>query len=205
MGRERELAVLQAGLEDALAGRGRLFLLAGEPGIGKSRLADELASGAKQRGAKVLGPLLGGGRAPPYWPWVQGIRTYLRETDHERLRAHLGTAAVDMAQMLPELRELFPDLPDPPPLEPEAARFRLFDATTSFLERVADTQPLVVVLDDLHAADTPSLLLLEFLAAELAVARILLIGTYRDVELGIDHPLSETLVQLGRQATSGST
>ena len=202
VGRDRELLLLQAGLEDALAGRGRLFLLAGEPGIGKSRLADELASGAKQRGAKVLwGRCWEAGGAPPYWPWVQGIRTYLRETDHERLRAHLGTAAVDIAQMLPELRELFPDLPEPPALEPEAARFRLFDATTAFLERAADTQPLVVVLDDLHAADTPSLLLLEFLAAELAVARILLIGTYRDIELGIDHPLAETLVQLARQAS----
>ena len=112
-----------------------------------------------------MGPLLAA--EPAHWPWGSA-RTSVRPTTSGC--AHLGTAAVDPARMPRELRELFPDLPDPPPLEPEAARFRLFDATTSFLERVADTQPLVVVLDDLHATDTPSLLLLEFLAAELAVA-----------------------------------
>ena len=96
-------------LEDALAGRGRLVLLAGEPGIGKSRLADELMGQARARGARVIvGRCWEAGGAPPYWPWVQSLRAYVRETEPDALREQLGAGAADLAQLLPELRELFP-------------------------------------------------------------------------------------------------
>lgn len=200
VGRERELEELLAGLENAFSGHGGLFLLGGEPGIGKSRLADELASEARERGAQVLwGRCWEAGGAPAYWPWVQSIRSYIRDRDPEGVRVQMGSGLPDIAQMLPELRELFPDVPVPLPVESESARFRLFDSTTAFLRNAARAQPLVLVLDDLHAADTPSLLLLRFVAAELAESRIVLIGAYRDIDVEPDHPLAATAAELARE------
>ena len=200
VGREPELAELVAGLEDAFAGRGRLFLLAGEPGIGKSRLAEELIAHARARGARVLvGRCWEAGGAPAYWPWVQSLRAYVRESDTAELRSQLGAGAVDLAQIVPELRQHFPDLPEPPSLESEGARFRLFDATAEFLRNASDSRPILLVLDDLHAADTPSLLLLQFLARELGSSRMLLLGAYRDVDPVPGRPLAEMLAEVARE------
>jgi class 3 adenylate cyclase/tetratricopeptide (TPR) repeat protein len=199
VGRERELVDLEASLEEALSGRGCVVLLAGEPGIGKSRLADELAGRARDRGARVLsGRCWEAGGAPAYWPWVQSIRSYVHEVEPERVRAELGAGAAIIAQMLPELRGLFPDLPEPTPVESEEARFRLFDAAAAFLRNAASRRPLVLLLDDLHAADVPSLLLLQFVAGDLRGTPILVLGTYRDIELDRDHPLRRTLAELAR-------
>jgi DNA-binding SARP family transcriptional activator len=200
VGRERELAGLVAGLDDAFAGRGRLFLLAGEPGIGKSRLADELIAQARARGARVLvGRCWEAGGAPAHWPWVQSLRGYVREADPAALRAQLGAGAAELAHILPELRERFPDLPQPPSLESEAARFRLFDAAAEFVRRASESRPIVLVLDDLHAADAPSLLLLRFLARQLGSTRILLLCAYRDVDPLLGQPLTEMLVEVARE------
>jgi DNA-binding SARP family transcriptional activator/tetratricopeptide (TPR) repeat protein len=200
VGRERELSELAAGLDDALAGRGSLILLAGEPGIGKSRLADELAGRARARGAQVLvGRCWEAGGAPAYWPWVQLLRAYVREAQPDALRAQAGAGAADLAQIVPELRERFPDLPAPRSAEPEAARFRLFDAAAELLRRASQNRPLVLILDDLHAADSPSLLLLRFLARELGSTHILVLGAYRDVDPSPGDALSETLAELGRE------
>ena len=201
VGRGSELAELIAGLEDAFAGRGRLFLLVGEPGIGKSRLAEEVMRRARVRGARVLvGRCWEAGGAPAYWPWVQALRAQVREDETAALRAHLGTGAEQLAQVLPELRQRFPDLPDPPsPSEPEAARFRLFDATAQFLRNSSEARPILLVLDDLHAADAPSLLFLRFLARELQSTHILLLAAYRDVDPIPGRPLTETLTELARE------
>jgi predicted ATPase/DNA-binding SARP family transcriptional activator len=200
IGRERELEQLSAGLDDSFAGRGRLFLIAGEPGVGKTRLADELIARARARGARILiGRCWEAGGAPAYWPWVQSLRAYLYETEAEIVRAQLGGGASDLAQLLPELRELFPDLPDSPGLESESARFRLFEAASSFVRSAAKTRPLVLVLDDLHAADHPSLLLLQFLARELGESRLLVVGAYRNVDPTPTDSLSETLTELVRE------
>ena len=200
VGRERELAELAGGLDDAFAGRGRLFLLAGEPGIGKSRLAEELSAHAAARGAQVLvGRCWEAGGAPAYWPWVQSLRAYVREAESDLLRTQLGAGAADLAQIVPELRERYPDLPETRSLDAEAARFRLFDAAAEFLRRASQSRPLVLVLDDLHAADAPSLLLLRFLARELGSTHILLIGAYRDVDPSPGQPLTETLVEVTRE------
>jgi DNA-binding SARP family transcriptional activator len=200
VGRERELTEFRTAFGDALAGRMSLFLIAGEPGIGKSRLADELTSLAQARGAKVCwGRCWEAGGAPAYWPWVQALRTYIRDGDDERIRKELEPGAADIAQMLPELHELFPDLPPAPSLDPEGARFRLFDSTASFLRAAGEAQPIVLVFDDLHAADQPSLLLLEFLARSLREARIVVVGAYRDTETGTDHALSEAVAEVRRE------
>jgi DNA-binding SARP family transcriptional activator len=199
VGRASELAELLVGLDQVLSGAGRLFLVAGEPGIGKSRLTEELAAHAVARGARVLvGRCWEAGGAPAYWPWVQALRVSLRDADSAVLRSQLGSGATELARLLPELRERFRDLPEPPSLESEAARFRLFDAVAEFLRKASESGPIVLVLDDLHAADAPSLLLLRFVAGGLGHTPILIIGCYRDTE--VEAALAEALVDLSRQA-----
>jgi tetratricopeptide (TPR) repeat protein len=199
VGRERELAALTAGLDGALAGRGALFLVSGEPGIGKSRLTDELAARAGAREARVLsGRCWEAGGAPAYWPWVQSLRSYVRGLDEEALRSQLGRSAAHLAQLVPEAGDFSPEPARTAGVDPETARFRLFEAVADFLRKGGEARPLVLVLDDLHAADTPSLLLLQFLAAELADARLLVVGAYRDVDPTLHDPLSSALGALAR-------
>ena len=201
VGRQREMGELKAALEDTLSGRGRMVTLVGEPGIGKTRTATELATYAGLRGAQVLwGRCYEDVGAPPYWPWVQVIRSYVRESEPEQLRSEMGAGAADIAEIVSDVRERLPDLRPSPELDdPEQTRFRLFDSVAAFLKGASRTQPLVLMLDDLHWADKPSLLLLEFVARELAGARLLLVGTYRDVELNRRHPLAQSLGELTRE------
>ncbi|MCI0896183.1 MAG: ATP-binding protein, partial [Chloroflexi bacterium] len=131
VGRRREMADLKAALDDALSGHGQMVMLAGEPGIGKTRIAQELASYAEQRGAQVLwGWCYEGEGAPPYWPWVQLMRAYVQQAGAEQLIAEMGPGAADIAEIVAEIRGKLPDLGTPPVLEPEPARFRLFDSIT---------------------------------------------------------------------------
>ncbi len=201
VGREREQAELVSALEDALDGRGRLVLVVGEPGIGKSRLADEVMAQATARGARVIvGRCWEAGGAPAYWPWVQALRAYARGTEPEILREQLGMGAGDLAQLLPELRDLFPDLPVPPAPESEGARFRLFEAAAAFLRSASEVGPLVLVLDDLHAADDPSLLMLRFIAREMASTHLLVVCALRDVDPTLSEPLTLALAELARES-----
>jgi DNA-binding SARP family transcriptional activator len=196
VGRERELAALVAGLDEAFAGRGRLFLLSGEPGIGKTRLAEELAAHARARGARILiGRCWEAGGAPAYWPWIQALRGHVRDTDADVLREQLGAGAADLVQLMPGL----PELRDVSAADPEGARFRLFDACSEFLRRAARGRPIVLVLDDLHAADEPSLLLLRFLARELGSSRLLVLCAYRDVDPVPAGRLAQTLAAIARE------
>jgi len=203
VGRTRELAELTQALEASTTGtgRGQLVLLAGEPGIGKTRLTEELATIARQRATTVLvGRCWEGDGAPAFWPWVQITRAYLQHGDPETLAANLGAGAPAIAQVIPEVRERLPHLPALSEIEPAQARFRFFDSFTLLLKRMATTRPILLVLDDLHWADTPSLLLLQFLARELTDTRVLVVGTYRDTEVDRTHPLSEVLGALARES-----
>lgn len=200
VGREAEMVELKAQLDDALSGRARLVMLVGEPGIGKTRTADELATYAALRGAQVLwGRCYEGEGAPAYWPWVQIIRSYVHDRDPKTLVSEMGPGAADIAQVVSEVRDRLPGLPEPPALDPDSARFRLFDSVSTFLRNATRSRPLVLVIDDLHWADQPSLRLLHFLAREVREARLLVVGTYRDVELRRDHPLQATLAELNRE------
>jgi DNA-binding SARP family transcriptional activator len=200
VGRDRELTELVAGLDDAFAGRGCVALVSGEPGIGKSRLADALIEHARSRGAGALpGRAWEAGGAPAYWPWIQAIRVHLRDAEPEALRAQLASDAPVLAQIVPELHDLLPGLEEPPPLEGEGARFRLFEAVRRFLHRAAEDRPLVLVLDDLHAADEPSLLLLQFVARGLEDSRLLIVAAYRDVDPTLRDPMTSTLAELVRE------
>jgi eukaryotic-like serine/threonine-protein kinase len=197
VGREAELAQLRDAADETLAGHGRSVLIAGEPGIGKTRTAEELATYAQVRGANVhWGRCHEDEGAPAYWPWVQVIRSYVRSADPVALAWEMGSGAADIARVVPEVAERVGEVSAPDEAEDEAARFRLFDSISGFLASASTSRPLVIVLDDLHWADEPSLLLLQFLARGLGDARLLLIGTYRDVELGRHHPLSRMLGEL---------
>jgi hypothetical protein len=161
VGRERELGELIMGLEDSCGGRGRLFLLVGEPGIGKSRLAEELIARAEARGTRVLiGRCWEAGGAPAYWPWTQVLSALVHQVEPERLRGQLAQDGAELVRLVPELRERLPDLPAPTGPDGEGARFRLLAAVAAFLRSCASSRPLAIFLDDLHAADEPSLLLL---------------------------------------------
>ncbi len=201
VGRAGELAALTADLDAAVGGHGGVVLVAGEPGIGKTRLAEELAARATVRGAVVLwGRCWEGAGAPAFWPWVQVIRGYVQvqAEDLASLRHDLGAGAADIAQLVPAVHDRIPDLPAPPPLEPEAARFRLFDSLAGFLRTAAARRPLVLVLDDLHWADVPSLALLRFMSRELNGTGPLVVGSYRHTEVDQGHPLLGAVADLTR-------
>jgi hypothetical protein len=199
VGRRAQLERLAAAAEDALAGRGRLVLLAGEPGIGKTRLAEEAAGYAVRRGAAVLwGRCSEGEGAPPYWPWVQVVRAHLQSLDEEAARAQLGAGAAEVARIVRAVREHVPDVGEPEDTGPEDARFRFMESTAALLRRAAAEQPLVLVLDDLHWADQASLILLDFLAHELAAAPVCIVATYRDARLPRGHPFAEFLGEARR-------
>ncbi|MEA2422578.1 MAG: eukaryotic-like serine/threonine-protein kinase, partial [Thermoleophilaceae bacterium] len=202
VGREQEVLRLQQALEETFEGRGRLMMLVGEPGIGKTRTAQELGTYARVRGARVLvGRSYEGEGAPAYWPWLQMARAYIHDADPETLVPDLGPGASDIAQVIDDLQDLVPGLAASASqsLEPEQARFRFFDSITAFLKNAAQREPLVLFLDDLHWADAPSLRLLQFIARELSGSRLLVVGTYRDVALGRRHPLSQALADLSRE------
>src|SRR6266542_4988417 len=205
VGRDREVAELAAGLEDAAGGRGRLFLVAGEPGIGKTWLAEHLAGLAVERGVGVLwGRCWEGGGAPPFWPWTQIIGRLADGCDDETLAAYLGAGAGAIAQLIPGLAERLGTTatsPDPSP-ESDAARFYLFKAITGFFKKAATALALLLILDDLHAADDPSLLLLQFLARDLRGARLLVVGTYRDIEADRHPGVVDAVGQLVREGQS---
>jgi tetratricopeptide (TPR) repeat protein len=201
VGRQDEMGQLKAALEDVLGGRGRLVTLLGEPGIGKTRTSEEMATYAGLRGAQVLwGRCYETGGQPPYWPWVQAIRSYVREIEPEELRRQMGSSASIVAEIVTDMKERLPEVQPPPELaDPDSARFRLFDSITSFLKSASQSRPLVLILDDLHWSDGPSLTFLEFVAREIGQSRILIIGTYRDMELNRRHPLTVTLGDLSRE------
>jgi len=200
VGRAAAMADLTQALEDALVGRGHLMLLAGEPGIGKTRIAEEIAAKAARGGVRVaVGRCYEGEGAPAFWPWVQVLRACMHQREAGRLRAELGPGAGDIAELVPELRERFPDLPRPAAIASPEARFRLFDSVAAYLKRTSTEQAVLVLLDDLHWADPSSLQVLEFVARDLRQSRLLVVGTYRDVELGRQHPLAQVLGELARE------
>src|SRR3954451_9906724 len=181
LGRARELAELTAAFEDARAGRGGLVLIHGEPGIGKTRLARTLGEHAREAGAQVaLARGWEGGGAPSYWHWLQVIRALAAERDDARLAKDLGAGGRWVAQIAPEIGERVGAAAAGDASESEQARFALFDAGAGFLRRVAGAVPPVVLLDDLHTAVLPSLLLLAFLARAIGDCPVLVVSTHHD-------------------------
>jgi DNA-binding SARP family transcriptional activator/tetratricopeptide (TPR) repeat protein len=203
VGRADECATLNRLIDDVRAGRGRVGLVAGEPGIGKTRLCEAVANSARERGLHVVwGNGYEGDGAPAFWPWVLVLRELAEVMPDGVAGALTPSTAGDIARVVPEYARFAPDAASTPPaVDAETARFRFFDAVAGLLRRVGTTTPLMVVLDDLHWADVSSLRLVEFAATALRDARVFLLGTYRDTEVGPDSPLAATLSALAREPT----
>lgn len=180
VGREDELRALHAALDRALAGAGQLVLLVGEPGIGKTRTSERLASSARERGALVLwGSCYEWDGAPAYWPWTQALRTWLHHGDAEVRPALPADDLAILMRVIPEIASETSGIVAPAPLDSNAHLFRLLTATGALIRNAATHQPLLIVLDDVLWADTPSLQLLRFLAQEIRDARVLSVATCR--------------------------
>lgn len=198
VGRRTELAALCAALEGARPATTQVMLVSGEPGIGKTRLAEELSARAAARGTEVLWATAGGPGAPAFWPWARALRDHIERVDPVLLAAELGTGAVEVAALIPELRTRLPALPPAPAGTAGGSRFPMFDAVTRFLVAAARRRPLAVVLDDLHEADAGSLRLLEFVSREARGAPLLLVATYRPGPAGACRALDRTVGELAR-------
>ena len=199
VGRIKELRKLRTGLARAISGQSQFFMIEGEAGIGKTRLARELASYAEKDHATVLwGRCYEDTGVPPYWPWIEIIRAYIDTRNTDELHWILGAGAGDIAEIVPQIREKFPSLPVSPKLEPAEVRFRLFDSIRTFIKRAADINPLVIVLDNMHCSDQSSLRLLEILAQSTDSTPLLVVGNCRNVGLPFNHPVTETLGELSR-------
>jgi DNA-binding winged helix-turn-helix (wHTH) protein len=205
VGRERELALLRSGLDDAGASRGRVFLISGEPGVGKTRLADEVASAAQaKRMALMIGHCSEYDEAVAYLPFVEILENFVdRAPSLESLRTALGAQGSELARLLPKLRSILPQLPPALDLPPAQARRHLFNSFFEFAGRIASEQPTLIILEDLHWADDSTLSLLDHLTQRLADLALMVIGTHRDAELNVTRGLARTLEMLlrGRLAT----
>ena len=179
VGRERDLQELEAVLVEGELGRGRLVLISGEAGIGKTRLSEEASHLAVERGFRLVRAscFLDEG-APPFWLWIQVLRALVAR-DGSDFEAILGPRRAEIARLVPELAR--PG--DPEFVMDASARFRLLDAVAGALRSYSEQQPLLVVLDDLHWADAASLQMLRHCARETRDAAIVVIGAYRDTEL----------------------
>lgn len=196
-GRERELEALREAFERARTGEASIALVVGEPGIGKSRLLQTFADEAASGGAAVAwGRAWEAGGAPPFWPWLEALRGLLERVELDTLG--LGPARLAaLAQLLPDAAPAAAALPV---LEPDAARFRLFEAVGVLLRGAARTRTVVLVLDDLHVADPSSLALLHFVGRNVRDAKLIIIGAYRDVEARLSEPVFEVLARVAREA-----
>lgn len=191
---------MRAALTDALGGSGRLVLLGGEPGIGKTRLASVLADDAESRGVPVWwGRSWEGGSAPAFWSWNTALRGWIDRAGSELVMAAAGSWIAELAHVFPVLRDPGAGLPPRDRADSDRARFRLFDIVSRFVAATAAPAGLVVVLDDVHWADRPSLKLLEFIAADVRDSRLLVVATYRDTEVEREDPFCGTVARLARE------
>ena len=202
LGRSGEIEALQRCLDRAGRGDGNLAMLVGEPGIGKTRLAEELAARAAARGVPVAwGRAWDSGGAPAYWPWTQALGALVDAAGGaDALGGRLPAAQrALLAHVLPAAGA--PGV-EPPPVASADARFALYRAVNDALRHLAAGAGAVVVLDDVHAADHASLQLLQFVARELKSSRVLVLATYRDVEARLTPEVGETLARVARDGTS---
>ena len=203
VGRQRELEVLLASLDESIDGRGQFVTLVGDAGIGKTWIAREVARQAGTRCAVVLwGSCVEGDWQPAYGPWLEAIGDYARNVSPQRLRDALGRGAPPLAKLIPQIRAAVSDIAEAPPLGAKDERARVYDAVIQFLLSLAMENPVLIVIDDLHWADRDSLGLLRHLSHFLPRSRIMVIGAYRDPELSIvdQQPLGDLLASLHREA-----
>jgi len=196
VGRDNELSVLLTASDLVVHGRAQCALISGEPGIGKTRLSEEFSQLAATRGLEVLtGRCHEGEGAPALWPWVQILRRLAFDRNRPQFAA---TLPPELSELLPELRE-FSDIRNQAAIrDVDLARFRLFDAIGQILVRRSRLVPLLLILDDLHNADQPSLELVDFVARGSRNARLFLVLSYRDSELQRKSSRAQSIGRIAR-------
>jgi class 3 adenylate cyclase/tetratricopeptide (TPR) repeat protein len=200
IGREVELQLLGDGLKRVAAGAGReVVLLAGEPGQGKSTLVAEIGRRADEAGCAVLLGRCDEQAGAPYQAFHEALTHYVAHADEDLLRTYVDRHGGELGRLVPALRQRLGELPADETDDPDTARYLLFAASVGLIDLAARDQPLVLVLDDLHWADTPSLQLLRHIVAHSSANQLLVLGTYRDAELSNNHPLADALAALRRE------
>ncbi|MBV8358523.1 MAG: AAA family ATPase, partial [Deltaproteobacteria bacterium] len=199
VGRETESAILQRYLDQTCRGIGGVVLIKGTAGIGKTRIANEIADEATRKGMTTFeGNCYEREDPMPFAPFAEILESALeRASSREGFRTLLGSDAAEISRLLPQLRRLFSDIPEPMALAPSQSQRMLFNAVGNLLMRMVD-RPILLLLEDLHWADTGSLALFGHLARMVARFPVLMIGTYRDDELATNSSLAQTLQELIR-------
>jgi class 3 adenylate cyclase len=197
VGRDVEIERLEALWKESSAGEHRIALVAGEPGVGKTRLAAELSGSVYAAGAVVLAGRCDEEMGVPYQPFVEALRHLVSRVPEPDLAGRLGRFGGELVRLVPELASVA-DLPTPLSSDPETERYRLFDAVAAWFSALSSTAPVLLVLDDLQWAAKPTLLLLRHVLRSSEPMRLLVVGTYRNTEVGRGSPLAELLANLRR-------
>ena len=203
-GRADHVERLVASWKETVEGARRAVLVSGEPGIGKTRLVTEVIRIAHERGAVVLWGRCDEELGSPYGPFAEALRNYVAASPPDRVRAELGPLGGELVRIVPELAARVPGLAEPMLADADTERFRLFDSVADLLGEISASHPVVLVLDDVHWADKPSLVLLRHLLRSSTPMRLFVLATYRDTDLDRTHPLSEVLADLRREAGRGT-
>jgi len=200
VGRDSEARQLQQHWSLALQARGQLVLLSGEPGVGKTRLAQDLIAHAQKAGATILrGGCYEFEATTPYLPFVEAFRDWVNRQSAEQLRTALGSTAAEIAKFAPEIESKLGSVTPNAALPPGEERMRLFDNTARFLQSLAAERGLLIFLDDVQWADQGTLSLLHYLLRRLRNERVLVLAAYREIELDRTHPLASALVEWNRE------
>lgn len=200
VGRLHELEALLSAWQITLAAGLHAVLIAGEPGVGKTRLAGEWSRQAHAQGAVVIYGRCDEGLGAPYQPFAEALRSLAPCLGASRLRGIRGVEA--LLPLIPGLTEFLPDIATPARADPGTERYALFDAVVALLEVASAGAPVILVLDDLHWAAKPTLLLLRHLLRFGEHARVQILGTYRSTDLDRSHPLAAMLADLHRDGTA---